>query len=113
MCTGGGEKGLRERRLRLKFTGVHISPFDSYKCCKYHLPIILGSEFEVQSFKYRIYPLYASWSPYTAKGNVQFMNPISLSRPSPELFLKFSVCYNISTFFPYENSRPPYVKNNV
>ena len=80
MCTGGGEKGLRERRLRLKFTGVHISPFDLYKCCKYHLPIVLGSEFEVQSFKYRIYPLYASWSPYTAKGNVQFLNPISLSR---------------------------------
>ena len=61
MCTGGGEKGLGERRLILKFTGVHISPFDSYKCCKYHLPIILGShEFEVQSFKYSIYPLYAS-----------------------------------------------------
>ena len=79
MCTGGGKKGLGERRLRLNLTGVHISPFDSYKCCKYHLPIILGSEFEVQSFKYSIYPLYASWSPYTAKGNVQFMNPISLS----------------------------------
>ena len=63
MCTGGGEKGLGERRLRLKFTAVHISPFGSYKCCKYHLQIILGSEFEVQSFKYRIYPLYASWNP--------------------------------------------------
>ena len=52
MCTGGGgggKKGLGERRLRLNLTGVHISPFDSYKCCKYHLPIILGSEFEVQS----------------------------------------------------------------
>lgn len=74
----GGRKGWGKDD-RLKLTGVHISPFDSYKCCKYHLPIILGSEFEVQSFKYRIYPLYASWSPYTAKGNVQFMNPISLS----------------------------------
>lgn len=79
MCTGGREKGLGERRLRLKFTDVHISPFDSCKCCKNHLPIILWSEFEVQSFKYRIYPLNASWIPYTAKGNVQFMNPISLS----------------------------------
>ena len=79
MCVGGGKKRLGERRLRLILTGVHISPFDSYKCSKYHLPMILGSEFEVQSFKYSIYPLYASWSPYIAKGNVQFMNPINLS----------------------------------
>ena len=61
MCVQeGGKKGLGERRLRLTLTGVHISPFDSYRCCKYHLPIILGSEFEVKSFKYSIYPLYAS-----------------------------------------------------
>ena len=50
VCIGGGKKRLGERRLRLTLTGVHISPFDSYKCSKYHLPMILGSEFEVQSF---------------------------------------------------------------
>ena len=79
LFSGEGKKGSGKRRLRLTLTGVHISLFDSYKCFKYHLTISLGSEFEVQSFKYSTYR-----SPYPVKGNVQFMNPISLSWPSPE-----------------------------
>ena len=74
-----GKERVEVKKTEIKIDWCTLSPFDSYKCCKYHLPIILGSEFEVQSFKYSIYPLYASWSPYTAKGNVEFMNPISLS----------------------------------
>ena len=76
-----GEEKVRGKKTEINIDRctLHISPFDSHKCSKYHLPMILGSEFEVQRFKYSIYPLYASWSPYTAKGNVQFMNPINLS----------------------------------